>query len=73
MFLSCCTRLFIYWGVKKFIFLLAGHKVHFIANAGQKNPFFDLQVEKKSCDPIIEKTCFLLVDQKTIHTKKKKQ
>ena len=33
----------------KYFFLLAGHKVHFIAPREQTNPIFDPAVEKKSC------------------------
>ena len=35
------------WSVKPKISLCVGHKVHFIAPAGQPNPFFDPPLEKK--------------------------
>ena len=37
---NCCN---------KNLFLPAGHKVDFIARRGEKNPFLDPLVEKKSC------------------------
>ena len=61
----CCTRFLFYWGIKKWIFLLEGHKVNIIPPAGQTNPFFDPPVEKKSC-ATWEKHLFSLVAQHTI-------